>query len=92
MLLREKDSTFIQETRIEGNLSVVTHPNDHSFYGDGSIEVGGILRTDGIMSATPNTVIHMGSPLNFHVKILNHNFQSPVKHRYILMLIFQEDL
>ena len=68
MLLREKDSTFIQDTRIEGNLSVVVHPGNPDYYGDGSVEVGGILRTDGIMSATPNTVVHLGSPLNLLVK------------------------
>lgn len=68
MLLREKDATFVQDTRIEGNLSVVTHPGNPSFYGDGSVEISGILRTDGIMSATPQSVVHLGSPLNLLVK------------------------
>src|SRR6476659_9027130 len=60
--LTEKDPTFIQDTRIEGNISVVEHPNDESYYGDGSVEIGGTLLVDTLKSATPNSVVVVKSP------------------------------
>jgi hypothetical protein len=65
-ILKEKDVTFIQDTRVEGNLSIVTHPSAPQYYGDGSVEVGGTLSTDFLKSATPNSVVHLTSPLVQH--------------------------
>jgi len=72
-ILTEKDPSFIQDTRIEGNLSVVEHPNDASYYGDGSVEIGGTLSVDTMKSATPNSVMVVKSPF-----VLNNLANEPV--------------
>lgn len=75
-VLTEKDPTFIQDTRIEGNLSVVEHPNDASYYGDGSVEIGGTLSVDTLKSATPGSFMIVKSP--FQYKILVNKPSAPV--------------
>ena len=64
-LLGEKNPDFKQDTRVEGNLSIVEHPSNPSYYGDGSVEVSGTLSTDTFGSATPSAAIKIKSPLNF---------------------------
>src|SRR6478609_1953824 len=61
-VLGEIDPTFIQDTRIEGNLSVVDHPNDPHYYGDGSVEISGTLSVDKVKSATPGGQMSIRSP------------------------------
>ena len=64
ILWGEKNPSFKQDARIEGNLSVVVHPSNPTMYGDGSVEIGGTLSTDTLSSATPDSYIQVNSPLH----------------------------
>lgn len=66
MAFKEKNPAFIEDvsTRFEGNVSIVTHPNDATYYGDGSLEIGGTLFTDTIGSASVSKGIIISSPFN----------------------------
>ena len=65
ILYGEKDQTFVQDMRIEGNLSVAKPTEDESLYGDGSLQVDGSLLVDNIRSATPGSFVQFSSPVNF---------------------------
>ncbi len=63
----ERDTSFAQVTRFEGNISVLPHPesNTKQDFGDGSVEVYGALYADSIKTLNRN-VIHIGNGLSFH--------------------------
>lgn len=64
MILGEKNPNFISDQRMEGNLAITPNPNNPASYGDGSLEVSGLLYTDALSSATPNTEINVLRPMN----------------------------
>ena len=52
LLFGEKNPSYVDISRFEGNVTIVKHPTDEEDFGDGSLEVNGTLFTDTIKSAT----------------------------------------
>ena len=78
-VFKAKDPTFVENYRVEGNMAVLPHPNtsERQYFGDGSVEVSGTVFTDKIQSATPVTVIHIGSPFSFHSQLPSNSNPVP---------------
>jgi len=75
--LKLKKPGFVIESFVEGNLAVVTHPNDPITYGDGSAQFDGTVSTDSISAATDNAPVQMLSPLSFSTPTERPSFPSP---------------
>jgi hypothetical protein len=65
MFKGNKNPDFLTMQQVEGNMSIVPHPHQPAYYGDGSLEVEGSLATDVLASVTPSSCILVKSPLSF---------------------------